>query len=101
MKKVAVSIHAIDKFDKNIIKDLKGIDYIHVDVMDGKFVEMKNLNLNVFKEIKEKYDIPIIAHLMVDEPIKYINRIINNVDYFVFHYESKGKKEDIINVIFK
>lgn len=99
MKKVAVSIHAIDKFDIDIIKNLEGIDYIHVDVMDGKFVETKNLNLNVFKEIKKKYDIPIIVHLMVDEPVNYINRIIDNVDYFVFHYESKGNKEVIIKKV--
>ena len=32
MKKIAVSIHAIDKFKPEIIEDLKGFDYIHVDI---------------------------------------------------------------------
>ena len=39
MKKVGVAIHAIDNFNVDIIKGLKDIDYIHVDVMDGKFVK--------------------------------------------------------------
>ena len=38
MKKVGVAIHAIDNFNVDLIKGLKDIDYIHVDVMDGKFV---------------------------------------------------------------
>ncbi|MFX1297165.1 MAG: hypothetical protein ACFFD2_20215 [Promethearchaeota archaeon] len=101
MKKVAVSIHAIENFDPDIIKDLKGLDYIHLDVMDGKFVEPKKLNWNAFKIVKENYDIPIIAHLMVDEPLKYFNRIIDYTDFFVFHYESRGKIEELIEKVKK
>ncbi|MFX1274401.1 MAG: ribulose-phosphate 3-epimerase [Promethearchaeota archaeon] len=99
MKRVAVSIHAIDRFDPDIIENLDGLDYIHVDFMDGKFVESKNLNTNVLKQIKAKYDLPIIAHLMVDEPIKFVNRIIDDVDFFVFHFESKGNKEELIKKV--
>ena len=47
MKQVAVSIHAIEDFKPEIIKNLEDFDYIHVDVMDGKFVSNKNNNLNV------------------------------------------------------
>ena len=101
MRKVAVSIHAIDDFNPDILKDLEGYDYIHIDVMDGKFVEAKNLNLNTFKAVKEKYDKPIIAHLMVEKPLSYFNRIIDHIDYFVFHYESSGNFEDLINQVKK
>ena len=38
---------------------------------------------------------------MVDEPNKYYNRIIDNVDYFVFHYESKGNIEKMIQKVKK
>ena len=99
MKKVAVSIHAIENFDPDIIKYLEGLDYIHLDMMDGKFVKTKNINWNAFKIVKENYDIPTIAHLMVDEPIKYFNRIIDYTDFFVFHYESRGKIEELIEKI--
>ena len=96
MKKVAVSIHATENFNPSIIKDLKGLDYIHVDVMDGKFVDNENQNLDVFRLLKEKYDIPIIAHLMVSKPIDYIEKIIDYIDIFIFHFESEGDKETII-----
>jgi len=34
MKKVAVSIHAIENFSPNILNDLTGPDFLHVDVME-------------------------------------------------------------------
>ena len=40
MKKIAVSVHATDDFDPKIIEGLKDLDFIHVDIMDGKFVIM-------------------------------------------------------------
>ena len=84
MKKVAVSIHAVKNFSPKIIKGLKGLDYIHVDVMDGEFVNNKNMNLNVFRVLKEKYSIPIIAHLMVVNPLDFIEEIIDFIEIFLF-----------------
>lgn len=99
MKKVAVSIHAIDNFSVEILKGLVGFDYIHVDVMDGKFVNNKNINLNVFKTLKETYAIPIIAHLMVINPFDFIERIINSIDVFLFHFETNNDKLKIIKEV--
>ena len=99
MKKVAISVHAIDNFSINLLKDLVGIDYIHVDVMDGKFVENKCLNLEIFKIIKNHFDLPIIAHLMVQEPSNYLDEIIDNIDYFLFHFEIKENKRDLIKKV--
>jgi len=96
MKEVAVSVHAIDHFDPHIIKGLKNYDYIHVDVMDGKFVDSLNNNLDTFRILKEFYSIGIIAHLMVINIYEYIEKIINFVDYFVFHLENNEDKIKII-----
>ena len=101
MKKVGVAIHAIDNFNVDIIKGLKDIDYIHVDVMDGKFVNNTNLNLEAFRILKENTNIPIIAHLMVLNPFDYIEKIIKFIDIFLFHFESDGDKLTIINKIKK
>jgi len=87
MKKIAVSLHAVDQFDINIISNLKGLDYIHVDVADGKYTNVKYDNLNIFNILKENFDIPIIAHLMVVNPYDYFEKIINYVDIFTFHFE--------------
>lgn len=97
MKKVAVSIHAIENFTPNILNDLTGLDFLHVDVMDGEFVETNAYNLAVFKILKNSYDLPIIAHLMVKDSIDLIEKLIENIDIFVFHYESSGNIELIID----
>ncbi|MFX0104106.1 MAG: ribulose-phosphate 3-epimerase [Candidatus Hodarchaeota archaeon] len=96
MKKIAVSIHAIENFTPDIIKGLKNFDYIHVDVMDGKFVNNISNNLNVFSILKETYNIPIIAHLMVVNPLDYIKKIINYIDIFLFHFEIENDIQKII-----
>ncbi len=99
MKKVAVSIHADQNFTPDLISGLKDIDYIHVDIMDGKFVNTRSDNLDILLLLKNNSDIPIIAHLMVLNPIDYLPKLAENIDIFVFHYESLGDKEKIIKKV--
>ncbi len=99
MKKIAVSIHATKDFSLDILKGLKGFDYIHVDFMDGLFVNSQNRNLNVFRKIKESHNLPIIAHLMVIKPFDYIEKIINFIDIFLFHFEIDNDKHIIIKEV--
>ena len=87
MKKVAVSIHARDDFKPEIIRCLNDLDFIHVDVSDGKFSSLENLNLDVFRILKESFQIPIIAHMMVTDPSNYIEKIVEYVEIFTFHFE--------------
>jgi ribulose-phosphate 3-epimerase len=99
MKKIAVSIHAIENFTVDILKDLEGFDYIHVDFMDGIFVNNESKNLEVFQKINTAYNYPIIAHLMVINPFEYIKKIINFIDIFLFHFEIDNNKKKIIKEI--
>ena len=101
MKKIAVSIHARDNFNPDIIKDLDGLDYIHVDVADGKFANTKYTNLDTFKILKEAYNIPIIAHMMVINPLNYIDKIIKYLHSYTLHHENNGNILHIINEIKK
>ncbi len=99
MKKIAVAIHANEGFNPNLIKGLEGLDYIHVDVSDGKFSPVKNLNLDVFRVLNNTYQIPIIAHMMVVNPFLYIGKIIEFVEVFTFHFEIEHDKDEIIENI--
>ena len=101
MRKVAVSIHATDDFNTDIIKELKGLDYIHIDVSDGEFTSFQNLNLGVFRILHERYDLPIIAHMMVVNPSEFIEQIIEFVDIFTFHKEIEGDIDEIIKKVKK
>lgn len=99
MKKVAVSIHARDDFKPEIIRCLNDLDFIHVDVSDGKFSSLENLNLDVFRILKESFQIPIIAHMMVTDPSNYIEKIVEYVEIFTFHFEIEQDKNVIIGNI--
>ena len=101
MKKVAVSIHATDDFNSDVIRELNGLDYIHVDVSDGEFTSFLNLNLDVFRILYEKFDLPIIAHMMVINPTEFIEQIIDFVDIFTFHKEIEGDIDTIIRKVKK
>lgn len=101
MKKVAVSVHATDDFNSDVVKELKGLDYIHIDVSDGKFTSFQNQNLQIFRILREKYDLPIIAHMMVINPSEFIEQIIEYVDIFTFHKEIEEDIEEIIRNVKK
>ena len=84
---------------KNIPKDLEklndtDVDYIHVDIMDGKFVPNKTMPFREMRHIYEYTSKRLDVHLMVEEPSKYIPLYAElNTEYITFHVEVE---EDII-----
>ncbi|MHA1471703.1 MAG: ribulose-phosphate 3-epimerase [Promethearchaeota archaeon] len=98
MKKVAVAIHANDDFNSDVIKGLKELNFIHIDVSDGVFTSFHNLNLDVFEILHKRYNIPLIAHMMVIKPSEFIEQVSKYVDIFTFHIEIE---EDIDSIIKK
>ena len=63
---------------KNIPKDLVKLndtstDYIHVDIMDGKFVSNKTMPFSEMRHISKYTSKRLDVHLMVSNPDKYID----------------------------
>ncbi len=67
-----------------------GIDYLHVDIMDGKFVPNITLGFDLINAIKKITDIPLDVHMMVNEPSKFIDLMnLRENDILCVHYESE------------
>lgn len=63
-------------------------DYIHLDVMDGKFVPNKTFDYNKIKELRPLTAIPFDSHLMIDEPVKHVREYIDaGSDIITVHAE--------------
>lgn len=75
------------------------VDYIHFDVMDGKFVSNKNIIVSELPKLIDNVKKKIDIHFMVSNPDKYIEKICYyNIEYITIHYEIKNL-EDYIDKI--
>ena len=74
------------------VNELKnaGIDYLHIDIMDGCFVPNITLGFDLVNAIKSVTDIPLDVHMMVNEPSRFIDRMnLGAEDYLCVHCESE------------
>lgn len=100
--KVGVSILSSSIKAEDIVKKLDGssADYIHVDIMDGKFVESKTWTYNEVKKIVSYSSLPLDVHLMVKDPAKYIeDYALLNTTNLIFHYEAVKDIESMISLV--
>lgn len=100
--KVSVSILSSSIKPADIVKILDNTkaDYIHIDIMDGKFVENKTWTISEIKKITSYSKLPLDVHLMVENPSKYIeDYALLNTSYITFHYEAVKDIDKMISEI--
>ena len=113
MVKIAPSILSADF--ANLERDIQRIstaDYVHVDVMDGMFVPNITIGIPVVKSLRPTTALPLDVHLMIVEPVRYVEQFCDaGADLVTVHVESdtpenihaaidkihaKGKKAGIV-----
>ncbi len=92
MIKVAPSVLSADF--TNLGKDLEsvknsGANYIHFDVMDGIFVPNISFGLPVLESVRKATDLTLDVHLMIDRPVRYVERFCDaGADIVTIHVEA-------------
>ena len=80
--------------------DAGGVDSIHLDVMDGHFVDNLTMGPVVVEAIRAHSALPFHSHLMIDNPLAYAPRFADaGSDLIVFHVEADDDADEVIRAI--
>jgi ribulose-phosphate 3-epimerase len=75
--------------DQLLELETAGADFIHFDVMDGRFVPNISIGLPVLEAIRRGTSLPIDCHLMLDDPGWWVEAFADaGADRIVFHAEA-------------
>ena len=83
----------------NLQRDLEGIKafgapWAHVDVMDGHFVPNISLGFPVIEAMRRITDLTLDVHLMITEPIRYVQRFCKaGADWLTVHLEADSPEK--------
>jgi ribulose-phosphate 3-epimerase len=88
-----VSVSILDADHSNMAYAIRraereGADRFHIDVMDGHFVPNLTFGAKMIKGIRPRTELPLDAHLMITDPLKYVDEYLDaGCDSVTFHVE--------------
>lgn len=80
------------------IFQVQGVEYLHIDMMDGAFVPNFGLGVDYIRGLRRLTDIPLDLHLMIQNPEYKIQWIgIMPTDIVSIHYESSFQVQRVLD----
>ncbi len=80
--------------------DAGGVDSIHLDVMDGHFVDNLTFGPVVVEAVRPITPLPFHTHLMISNPLAYADRFAEaGSDLIIFHVEADDDPNAVIDAI--
>ena len=77
-----------------------GVDSIHLDVMDGHFVDNLTMGPVIVGAVRPATDLPFHSHLMITNPLAYAERFADaGSDLIIFHVEADDDPGNVIEAI--
>ena len=88
--KIAPSILSADFAELGAgVEAISTADYVHFDVMDGRFVPNISIGIPVLQSIRKRTALPVDVHLMIVQPERYVDQFCDaGADLVTCHVEA-------------
>lgn len=98
--KIAPSVLTADFSNlKQELKSIENADYLHLDIMDGHFVKNISFGPAITEAISKSTNLPLDIHLMVTDPIRWIEPFSKSHPQFItIHIEANDVEQTLKHI---